>query len=188
MLRDVHEQGVKDAFAHFGIKEAWFEGTKDWLRNIRANPVSALKDVGHGLVGHPIETGKQLLAGTAFKPEGILNLRKNLLGGGWLNRIMGIGIPAYGAIQALRGQGDPNEGRLSNALGAIGSGLGFTLGFPAAGMLGVPYIAEAGHRLGKGLGHLLGSRPTPPPSPQMYQQQMYQQPASNDLYNPIGGY
>jgi len=191
MLHDVHEQGIKDAFAHFGIKEAWFEGTKNWLRGIRANPVGALKDVGHSLVGHPIELPKQLLSGTAFKPEGLLNLRKNFWPAGWGSRIMGLGFPAYGVVQALRGKGDPNEGVLSNTLSALGSGAGFTLGYPALGMLGMPFAAEAGHNLGRGLGRMLGSKPSQPTQPmqpmQPMQQAYHQQPMPDDLYNP-GGY
>jgi hypothetical protein len=68
-------------------------------------------------------------------------------------------LSALPILSALRGGGDPNEGRLSNLLGAAGGALGAAYGFPSVGILGAPMLARAGTSLGHGLGHLLGSRP-----------------------------
>ena len=169
MLNKAHQQGARAALAHFGIKEA---ATSPWsLTNI-------LDAVKRNLIGSPITTGRQLIQGKAFRPGGTLNLRENFWPdipktGPWHHKVMPwasrafmTGIPAYGVLQAASGQGgDPNEGRLSNALGALGSGVGFGLGLPAAGILGAPLVAAAGQRIGRGVGHLFGSRPPPPPMP-----------------------
>jgi hypothetical protein len=161
MLRAAHQRGVQTALADFGVKEAF---------DIK----SLLMGAKNVAIGSPIETGRQLLKGKAFAPGGLLNLRENFWPampktGPWYHKVGPLaqrafmtGLPAYGVIQAARGKsGDPNEGRLSNVLGALGSAAGFGLGFPAVGMLGSSYVASAGQHLGQGLGHLLGSRPSP---------------------------
>ena len=160
MLREAHQQGVQAALATYGVKEAL--DIKTILQGAKALAI-----------GSPIEAGKQLIKGKAFRPGGLLNLRENFWpsipktgpwyhkAGPWAQRAFMTGLPAYGVIQAARGKdGDPNEGRLSNALGALGSAAGFGLGFPALGVFGSPYVAAAGQHLGRGLGHLLGSHPS----------------------------
>ena len=91
----------------------------------------------------------------------------------WMNRVFGTILPAYGVIQAARGQaGDPNESRLTNTLGAIGGGLGAAYGFHGFGVLGAPYLANAGSRIGTGVGKMFGSpsqaatQAAPPVEPQ----------------------
>lgn len=177
-LRDDHDRGFVEALQRYGFKHA---GWGD-----------ALRGVGHDLVGHPVQAVKQIAAGTAFKPEGLLNPKNVLWGSGhveqlptdaamrgprmalrgampWVSRAFTVGLPAYEAYKGLKGEGDPREGRLSNVLGAIGSGAGWAFGQPIAGMLGAPVISGLGRSLGVGVGRLLGSRP----QPQQPQSQVY---------------
>lgn len=111
--------------------------------------------------------------------------------GVWAGRLQNVGLPAYHAYKALQGEGDPNEGRLTNALSAVGQGLGNAYGLPIAGMLGAPYIGRAGAFVGKQLGRFLGSKPRYPSQamPQYEEQQQeppmpqQRQPQYNPRYN-----
>lgn len=82
-------------------------------------------------------------------------------------------LPVY---HALRGHGDPNEGRLTNALGSLGETAGNMYGFMAGGMIGGPVLGRAGKAVGQSVGRLFGSRPAPPPPQPQYAPQ-YQLPA-----------
>jgi hypothetical protein len=140
-------------------------GAAEWLRG-------AAGGVARDLFGSPGRALSELQAGTAFRPGGMFHHSNTLwtpaapAGSGalrrampWVNRAFTVGLPAAEAVNALAGGGDPNKGRLENALGAIGGGLGFAYGMPAVGMLGAGYTARAGRALGEGLGSLVG-RPT----------------------------
>ncbi len=144
------------------------------------------------LIGRPVETAKQLSNNTAFHRGGILDPHTAFWGKGyeppakplpatafargpreafgktfghampWVNRYFSIGAPAMEAYHAYKGEGDPSKGRLSNVLGAVGSGLGWGFGLAGGGLLGGQLAGEGGRALGQGIGHLLGSRPEPP--------------------------
>lgn len=134
-----------------------------------------LKDTARGaardLVGSPGRAVSELRGGTAFSPGGIFHHSNTLWSPAapagsstfrrampWANRAFTVGLPAVEAANALAGGGDPNKGRLENALGAVGGGLGFAYGMPAVGMLGAPYIGRAGKAVGELAGRALGSR------------------------------
>jgi len=155
MLREAHDAGAAAALARFRVKEAGLLGVA--------------KDFGRGLVGDPLRVARE--GARTFAPGGALHW-ENVL---WPRIpghpvLSGLGqastvLSALPVLSALRGGGDPNEGRLSNVLGAAGGALGTAYGFPAAGVLGGSMLARAGTSLGHGLGHLLGSRPRPPAEP-----------------------
>ena len=138
------------------------------------------KAVPRMMIGHPeklwterndlFSKGKVLNPADAFWPSAERGApsAKNPAGSiwpkvfGWAGRLNTLGM-GYGAYKAMRGQaGDPNEGRLTNTLSALGNAAGWGFGFPVGGMLGAPLIAQGGSAIGKGIGHLLGSRPKPP--------------------------
>lgn len=155
MLQTAHTHGVQAALQRFGIKEA---GVGDFLLN-------AAKATGRMFVGHPdvvLREGRK-----TFSPGGMLHW-KNVLWPTfkgapvmtWLGRA-GTILPMIGAVQAARGKGNPNEGRLSNTLGALGGMVGNAYGFPAGGMVLGPTLGRLGERMGRGVGHMLGSRPDP---------------------------
>lgn len=175
MLRDVHAQGLADALARYGIKEA---GPLDWARRAGTSAWEGVKAtpgaMWRGLTGSP-EARQQLMQGKAFAPGGSMsfgNVMWPTTGhpvAKWLGRA-GTVLPALEAYSALRGRtGDPHEGRLTNALGSVGQALGNAYGFPVGGIIGSGMLSSVGHRLGKGLGRVLGSKPdAPPPMPPMY--------------------
>jgi hypothetical protein len=164
MLREAHQQGVRAALATFGVKEAanWLPtltGARKVLIGESPEILSALRNKGlsEGLRGL-FQPGNTLHHGNVWWPT-----IKNAPVRTWLGRGFGTILPAYGAIQAVRGKsGDPNEGRLTNVLSALGSAAGFAYGAPSLGMLGAPLLARAGHGVGQRLGRMLGSRATPP--------------------------
>ncbi len=155
MLHDAHRRGVDDALARFGVKTA---GPREWLAG-----------AGKFLVGSP---GRAFVEGPrAFSPGGMLSHEniwwpstQGLTGARkilpWLQRAGTIAIPMQMMSAAHR---DPNEGALSNMLGTAGSIAGFSYGMPALGLLGAPLLSQAGARLGRGVGHLLGSHPKDQP-------------------------
>jgi hypothetical protein len=145
MLKQANEKGARDALARLKIAEGFLAG------------------VGRNLVGSP---GRAFVeGGRAFKPNGFLSA-KNVFwpavrgpGGSkfnWINRAGTMMIP-LSMMNTVRQH--PDEGRLSNALGALGGAAGMAYGFPALGALGAPLLGGAGAALGHGVGHLLGSRP-----------------------------
>ena len=151
MIAAAHRQGIADALARFGVKEA---GLKDWLGG-----------AGRMLIGHP---GQAFVEGPrAFSPGGMLShenvwwpstrgltgMQKALP---WIQRGTTMMIPLQLMQAAHR---DPREGTLSNVLGTAGSLAGMAYGFPALGALGAPILGGIGSRIGHGVGHLLGSRP-----------------------------
>lgn len=139
----------------------------------------AAKGTVRDLVGSPGRAISELRGGTAFQPGGLFHHSNTLWSPSapadastfrkavpWVNRAFTVGVPAIEAANALAGGGDPNKGRMENALGALGSGLGFAYGMPAVGMLGANYTAQGGRMLGEGVGRLFG-RPQPQIDPNM---------------------
>lgn len=168
MLSTQHQRGIKDALQRYNVKEA------GWLDAVKRVGAAG----GQFLFGQPNKLlPKGVLGGeglAAFKPGGSFSLDKilwptirNSQGqispmATWLNRGFGTILPAYGALQALRGKsGDPNEGRLTNTLSGVGRALGSAYGFSLGGIFGAPILTQAGETFGRQLGHMLGSRPTP---------------------------
>ena len=152
MLRAAHGAGAAAALARFHVKEAGLLGVA--------------KDIGRGMVGEPLRVA--LEGAKTFAPGGALHW-KNVLwptipGRPVWSRVgqAATVLSALPVLSALRGGGDPNEGRLSNVLGTAGGALGTAYGLPAAGVLGGSMLGRAGTSLGHGFGHLLGSRPRPP--------------------------
>ncbi len=173
MLRDAYTNGTKAAYNAFGIKEAGIGSTLLNAGKSLGGTASTIgKGVLRGLIGQPKLLAKQLREGTVLKPGGILHgqlwpdIGPNL---NPMERLWNLGIrgstlyAGYNALDALRGSGgDPNEGRLTNALSSAGRSLGMTYGFPAGGLIGGSIGTTGGQYVGKQLGHLLGSKPTFP--------------------------
>lgn len=151
MIAAAHRKGIDAALARFGVKDA---ALKDWVSGASKH-----------LLGQP---GRAFTEGThAFSPGGLLSHEntwwpstKGLSGVGkampWLQRAGTLAIPLQMASSAHR---DPNEGALSNMLGTAGQIAGYAYGVPTVGLLGAPMAGEAGARIGRGVGHLLGSHP-----------------------------
>lgn len=153
---DAFARGVSDAITHF----AKHGGLKDWAGGAK-----------NFLIGQP---GRAFTEGPrAFRPGGMLS-NENILWPStkglsgmqkampWIQRAGTMAIPFQLMSGAHR---DPNEGTLSNVLGTAGSIAGTMYGMPALGMLGAPMLGNALSRVGRGVGHLLGSRPTEPQQP-----------------------
>lgn len=208
--------GLANAASMYGVKLAFN------LDGLKAQALGLGKDMATQAIGSPGKAYQQYQAGTLFHPEeGMLHHSKTLWppmhpslptpspgeaphtpwaqiknrasqAGVWANRLQNVGLPAYHAYKALQGEGDPNEGRLTNALSAVGQGLGNAYGLPIAGMLGAPYIGRAGAFVGKQLGRFLGSKPRYPSQemPQYEEQQPMPQPQQRppQQYNPRYNY
>lgn len=163
MLSEWRAGGAREALSRYGVKSA----APSWLRTV--GDVAAKG--GRFLFGHP---DKLLLeGGKAFGPGGAFDA-KNVFWPTvpgkpvqqWMGRAFGTILPAYGVLRAAKGiDGDPNEGRLSNALGALGGALGGAYGYSMGGIVGAPFIQRAGANVGKNLGRMLGSRPPPSAEP-----------------------
>lgn len=147
MLARAMEQGVRDALAQLGIKEA-----------------GLLAGVRGGLIGQP---GKLFTEGAAaFRPGGFLSARNVFWpavsgpGGSklnWLNRAGTMAMPLQlASAMKSNPESNPEEGRMSRVLGAAGGAAGLAYGYPALGMLGAPIAGALGSRVGRGIGHLLG--------------------------------
>lgn len=178
MLREAQQRGIRDAHTTFRIKEAGGvpapirsalsfgrsmaigelptvarQAYRGGLKEVFAKPIphaDPAKAVAGGIL-HPLNVLWPTIPGSRAKT--------------WLYRGMGA-LPMIGAVQAARGKaGDPSESRLSNTLGAVGSGVGLMYGGMAGGMLGAPLLGSAGHHLGKGLGRMFSRRPSPAPPP-----------------------
>lgn len=154
MLAAMHARGAADALAHFGVKEAF-----DFVGGARR----LAGGVGRSLFGHP---GRVFTEGAnTFRPGGLLSA-KNVFwpavsgpGGSkmnWLARAGTVAMPLQ-AMHAMKA--NPEDGTLSNALGAAGGLAGMAYGFPALGALGAPIAGALASRAGRGIGHLLGSGP-----------------------------
>lgn len=165
-LREEHDQGFRDALARYGVKEAAFSLKPMWhpeagmgtqvIRSLIGHPDVLMKE---GL--KPFRSGGPLSLGNMFWPRSDMHPVPK-----WLGRASTV-MAALPVLGALRGQGDPNEGRLSNALSIAGGTLGSIYGNTALGMFGAPIVGALGAGAGKMVGRLLGSRPTPPPAPSM---------------------
>jgi hypothetical protein len=174
MLGAARRQGAIDALTRFGIKEAMLPA---W------DPAASFgTQVLRSVVGHPdvlLRQGRQL-----FQPGQPLHWRSIFWPGKefptpyrWLARGSTI-LSALPVLDAIRGRGDPHEGRLSNALGAIGGTLGGVYGGQIGGLVGAPLLGHLGQAAGKGLGHLFGSRPAGPTPEQIM--------ATRAMYAPQG--
>jgi hypothetical protein len=148
MIKQAHIKGVDAALAHFQIKTGFLEGIKNMV------------------IGQP---GRAFVEGPKAFQEGGMLSHKNVwwpdVKGkplNWLGRASTVAAPLM-AMSAMRS--NPNEGHLSNALGALGGIAGSAYGYPALGMVGGPMLGAAGARLGRGIGHLLGSEPKDPYAP-----------------------
>jgi len=183
MLEDAYRAGMKEACDRFGIKEAMPVGVTNFGRRAW-NAASTIPQV---LFGNPIKAYREGMG--TFRRGGVMNpvaafwpsVAKGPAGErlpqamGWLSRA-GTAASGYGVYKAMKGEGgDPNEGRLSNTLSALGSAAGMGFGFSAVGALGAPLVARAGASLGKGVGRVFGSTPEPQQlDPLMYGQGVYQ--------------
>jgi hypothetical protein len=144
MLRDAYGNGARAALEH--LKIAGYLGS-----------------VARNLVGHPdrvfVEGGK------ALGHDGFLSARNVFWpavsgpGGSKFNWISRAGTLAAPMMIANSMKAHPEEGHLANALGALGGVAGTAYGFPALGALGAPMLGAAGAAVGRGVGHVLGSRP-----------------------------
>jgi hypothetical protein len=145
MLSKARDQGARDALARLKLAEGFLGGV---ARNMIGSPGRAF-----------VEGGK------AFSPGGFLSARNVFWpavsgpGGSKLNWLARAGTLAMPLSMMSTMKQHPEEGRLSNALGALGGAAGMAYGFPAAGVLGAPLLGGAGAALGRGVGHLLGSHP-----------------------------
>jgi hypothetical protein len=185
MLQDAYLAGAEKAYARFGVKEALL--SPGALSNIGRRAWNSVSSVPQLLFGSPLKTMQQ--GRRAFSRGGVLDpvaafwpsVERGPAGErlpqamGWLSRA-GTAASGYGVYKAMKGEaGDPNEGRLSNTLGALGGAAGMGFGIPAVGALGAPLLARAGSSLGKGVGHILGSSPEPQQlDPLTYGQGAYQ--------------
>lgn len=205
MLAHSHTVGFDAGLSRYGIKLAGAAtplleaGAKSFGQKAMGWGRSAgnwLLDGAVGKMRNPAEAAGHLMSGDAFRPGGAVREfmwptihpedKMFSRGGKWLWRGLGVGMPALHVGGALLGQGDPNQGWLSNVLGAAGSEAGAAIGFPMAGALGAPILGRAGGALGRGIGHALGSRPHPMMHPQ---QQMQPLEGYGTQYQPMtGGY
>ena len=172
-LYAAHQQGVQAALTNFGVKEAgWLTSTRKFIVGEAPEVFNTIRRKGlkEGL-GGLFKKDQLLHHGNVFWPTMPGHPVKT-----WMGRAFGTILPGIGIAQALRGQGDPNEGTLSNVLSTAGQAAGYAYGAPVLGMLGAPFLASAGHRVGKSVGRILGSHPALPPMPppeQQPQPQMY---------------
>ena len=163
MIGEAHQRGVLDALTQFGIKTA--APAPGSLVNGAKGLLGGAKNF---LFGQP---GKAFIEGPgAFRPGGMLSHEniwwpktQGLTGAQkimpWLQRAGTLAVP----FQLMSGaHSNPNEGTLSNVLGTAGSIAGTMYGMPALGMLGGSALGNIGSRVGRGVGHLLGSKPEEP--------------------------
>src|SRR5882672_12082249 len=137
MIKNAHDRGVVDALARLKIAGPFMSG------------------VARNLVGQP---GRAFVEGSsAFRPGGFLSTRNVFWpavsgpGGSRFNCLARAGTIALplGMMSAARQH--PEEGRMSNMLGALGGAAGLSYGFPALGVLGAPLLGGAGAALGRGV-------------------------------------
>lgn len=158
MLKEANLAGRAAALAQFGLKTA--DGPPIPMSQRFKNWGNAGLNM---LVGSPRQTYQQ--GWKTFEPGGNLHVNNVLwptIEGSKAQTYLGRAGTVMGAlplINAARGHGDPNEGRLSNVLSAAGSFLGNSYGFPAGGIIGASALGGVGASVGKHLGHFLGSRP-----------------------------
>ena len=158
------------------MKTAYAEGQRDAIAKL-ALEMPSIGNMARGAVnaftGSP---GRLFVEGKgAFRPGGMLSKSevwwpstKGLTGPQkimpWLQRAGTMAVP----FQLMSAARDPNDGALSNTLGAAGAIAGQMYGFPSLGLLGGSALANAGARLGRGIGHAMGSRPLPRPQQDPY--------------------
>lgn len=209
MLKEAYNKGLADVAKTFSVKEAG-----PFFDRLKTEAVNLGKDTLHGFFGKPHVALQQFQQGKLFSPEGMLHhsnvlwpkmpdklpaipeggvphsfgaQAKNVFQRGmtWASRAQTLAGPALGVYSAIRGGGDPNEGRLSNALGAITGGLASAYASPVVGMLGAPYVGRAGTALGKQVGRFFGSAPRNPYQDYYNQIQPQQIPPQQSQQEPI---
>ena len=147
-MREIYEQGCHDALQSFGYtKEA-----VDWG--------SLGQGIKEFMIGRPLEYGKQLISGEAYKPGGML--RNAFTGGGpgtpTYQRVMhaaGIALPTALMIPQLLQTPTTQRGTAAGQFG--GSLLGSLLGSPL-GVVGQLGGSIAGGELGGYLGSHFNTR------------------------------
>lgn len=162
-LADTYTAGAQVALDRYHIKEALLP---QWDPN-----ASFGTQVARTFIGHPDVLLKE--RGKLFQPGAPFNLKTLFWPGAkygpifkWLGRL-GTIQTGVSILNALRGKGDPNENRLSNALSAAGGTLGAVYGGQALGLLGAPVGSGLGAAAGRHIGRLVGGPPSPPrPAPE----------------------
>jgi hypothetical protein len=145
MLKQAHDKGASDALARMKIGGGFLSGV---ARNLVGQPGRAFVEGGKAFGEGGFLSAKNVFWPAVSGPGGSkLN---------WINRAGTLMAP-LSMMSAMKQH--PEEGRLSNALGALGGAAGMAYGFPALGMLGAPLLGGAGAAVGRGVGHLLGSHP-----------------------------
>lgn len=150
-LDAAYERGRQDALKIAGIG--------NWAS-------TALKEAPHVMFGNPgrmFVEGKQM-----FRPGGLLSHenvwwpstaglkgRQKIMP--WAQRAGTMAIP----FQLMSAARDPNDGALANTLGTAGAIAGTMYGMPALGLLGSSAISNVASRVGRGIGHAMGSKPLP---------------------------
>lgn len=169
-LLDEHRRGAEAALSRYGVKEAvdWGAFGRGALGKLDAAKRFLIGEPGQLLKGRQLfQEGQPLHWSNVFWPT-VTNPqtgKKNLFGT-WTGRTFQTILPAYAAYRALQGQGgDPQEGRLTNALSGLGGAIGGAYGFSGGGLLGSGLLSSVGAQAGKGVGRMLGSRAEPPPGP-----------------------
>ncbi len=128
MLNDAHRRGFEDAFARYGVKRAFLDRfLPDFnarASNIKTRqegraafmPGSTLhglgKNIEHNLIGHLGEGDTWRKGLSNFKPGGAFHWKNVLWPSSTLGKIVGVGLPAYLAYKAIKGEsGNPNDCR-----------------------------------------------------------------------------
>jgi hypothetical protein len=169
MLREAQRRGIQAALEKYRIKEAGvLDSAKSFGRLMLVGELPTV--IRQARKGGLREVFRRPMDG---RPGGALHhsnvLWPTIPGSptkSWAMRGL-TALPALGVIQAARGRaGDPNESRLSNTLGALGSTAGLMYGGMAGGMIGAPILGSLGHHIGKGVGRIVSKKPQPPaPAP-----------------------
>jgi len=139
------QQGYSEALVHLGLEKI----AAGWWA---AKAVPKLKEVGtavaRALVGQPKRFGRELKAGTAFGPEGLV--RQGFKAPGLFDKAFLYGFPAVSAIQTMRSDDPDKAGTIG---GLVGGTLAGTAAFGPLGMLGAIPMGFAGEIAGKRLAH-----------------------------------
>lgn len=140
------------------------------------------RDFKEGLVGSPIQFGKELLSGKAFTRKGMMY--EGLKAPRLFDKALLYGLPSYMGYNIMK-SGDPDKAQQLGGLAA--STLGTAAMYKPFGMLGSMLAMPALDRIGRGavtVGQkLTGTYNTNPRNPyQQYQQQSMQR--NMQPYNP----
>jgi len=210
MLQTVYNASFNRSLSRYGVKTAAPSAAAASLGQKAMGWGKGLLDGGInmavGRMRNPAEGISHLVSGDAFRRGGAVRealwptihnaphmLNGSLMppdklhqrAGKWLWRGLGVGLPAMAIGGAALGQGDPNEGTMTNVLSTAGREAGNLVGFGMGGMVGAHFGGGAGERLGRGVGHLLGSKPRPQLAQEQFAAQ--QAPLQEEIpYQPYG--